>query len=224
MLRIKVYIFLSTQVSIKKYTDKMPKIVNKKKKQEEIILAAINTFYRRGIEQSSMKNIADSIEMGRSSLYSYFKNREEILNAMMHYTIHKFDKIIQTKLFNKTIPVSEKIVHMFTNMFYEDEQIAKLMSVVTEYLVSLRREGKNHDRCIEEFSEYISKSFSTLLQQGIEQGEFIHHDIEQMTYVLYALLESFILRGTIDIPIDENTIQMILNGITRPVREQEVII
>jgi len=206
----------------------MPKVVDKKKKQEEILLAAINAFYEHGIEQSSMKHIANATGIGRSSLYSYFNNREEILNAIMHHATHKFDKILQSKLFNKTIPVSEKIIRMFTTMFHEDEQIAKLLSVVIEYLVSLRRESKEHDPCLQEFSVQVSNLFSALLQQGIEQGEFIHHDIQQMTYVLYALFESLIFRGTfncnIDTPIDQHAIQIVLNGIMQTPRDQEVIL
>lgn len=206
----------------------MPKVVDKKKKQEEILLAAINAFYELGVEQSSMKHIANAIGMGRSSLYSYFNNREDILNAILHHAIPTFDKILQYKLLNAPISVSEKIVRIFTSLAYEDEQITKLVSVVIEYLVSLQKERKKLDCYLEEFSEHVIKLFSTLLQQGIEQGEFIRHDIKQMAYVLYALLESLILRGTfnfnIDTPIDKNAIQMILNGIIQPVHEQEVII
>jgi AcrR family transcriptional regulator len=148
----------------------MPKIVNKKKKKEEIILAAIDAFYRCGVEKSSMKNIADSMGMGRSSLYSYFNNREEILNEMVLYTINKFNKTLQSKLFSKTMPVSEKIVRMFTNIFYEDEHVTKSVSVIIEYLVLIRREGKNHVHHLDKFTDHISKLFGTLLEQGVEEG------------------------------------------------------
>ena len=47
-------------------------------KKEKIIESATNILSRFGIKKSTMDEIAQKIRMGKSTLYHYFKNKEEI--------------------------------------------------------------------------------------------------------------------------------------------------
>ncbi|PWK79359.1 TetR family transcriptional regulator [Mucilaginibacter oryzae] len=50
--------------------------------REEIILAAEVVFERYGYIRVSMQDISDECKKGRSTIYHYFKNKEEVLDAL----------------------------------------------------------------------------------------------------------------------------------------------
>ncbi|MFO7841851.1 MAG: TetR/AcrR family transcriptional regulator [Fidelibacterota bacterium] len=194
----------------------MPKIVNREEKKIEILQVAINVFYEHGIEQRSMKHIAEDLGMGRSSLYSYFKSREDILHFTLSYAIRHFD-MISVKLLKSDDPVPEKIARLFSSSFYDNENIKKAVTVVIEYLLLLRRKKKVLDLPVHDLSRHIRGLFKSLLEQGIERAELRQHDTEKLSNVLYALTESMLLNGTFEdnmhIIADHSTVRMILSGI-----------
>jgi AcrR family transcriptional regulator len=49
------------------------------RRRREIFDAAVNTILQKGFQETSMREIADAAGMGKSSLYDYFKTKDEIL-------------------------------------------------------------------------------------------------------------------------------------------------
>jgi hypothetical protein len=56
---------------------------------------------------------------------------------------------------HEPIPVSEKISRVFNNDFFKEEHIRRLVSVVIEYLVSLRHRRQRFHQHREDFSEHM---------------------------------------------------------------------
>ncbi|WP_439697857.1 TetR/AcrR family transcriptional regulator [Mucilaginibacter sp. AW1-7] len=52
--------------------------------REEIIAAADTVFQRYGFVRVSMQDISNECKKGRSTLYHYFKNKTEVLDALCH--------------------------------------------------------------------------------------------------------------------------------------------
>ena len=57
----------------------MPKIVNKQKKSEDISRAALKVFRELGYHRSRMADIARAADVGKGTLYEYFKNKDDVL-------------------------------------------------------------------------------------------------------------------------------------------------
>jgi AcrR family transcriptional regulator len=53
------------------------------RRRQEIFNAAVDTFIEKGFVETSMREIADLAGMGKSSLYDYFANKDEILVFVM---------------------------------------------------------------------------------------------------------------------------------------------
>ena len=53
-----------------------------KDKQQRILDAALAQFTQYGIQRTSMHDIAQKAEVSRASLYSYFKNKDEIFRSV----------------------------------------------------------------------------------------------------------------------------------------------
>ena len=56
-------------------------------RQEEIILQAAKLFREKGYIATSIRDISESLEMTSAALYYHFKNKEEILLAIMHLAL-----------------------------------------------------------------------------------------------------------------------------------------
>ena len=51
--------------------------------RENIVSAATEVFSRYGFKKTSMEDIARALRMGKSSIYYYFKGKEEIFQAVV---------------------------------------------------------------------------------------------------------------------------------------------
>jgi AcrR family transcriptional regulator len=70
----------------------------KQRRREEIIDAAEKVFFSRGIENSTMDDVAEEAELSKGTLYLYFKSKEDIHWAITHRGVkgllNKMEKIV----------------------------------------------------------------------------------------------------------------------------------
>ena len=200
----------------------MPKIVDKEEKKIEILRVAVDIFYQHGIEQRSMKHIASDLGMARSSLYSYFRSREDILRFALSYAIREFD-IIKKELLRAPGPAREKIATFFSSSLYLDESIRKAITVVIEYLLLRRGKQQVLDSQVHDLSMHIRTLFLSILRQGVERGELRDHDTGKLSNILYALTESMLLHKTFEdgiyLTVDAHTVDMILWRVLKNTRQ-----
>ena len=83
---------------------------NKRKVRKAIIEVASSIFSRFGYKKTSMDDIAREFGMGKSSLYYYFKSKEDIFEAVV---VHEADvlKIALMEVLSKTKDPREKLRH-----------------------------------------------------------------------------------------------------------------
>lgn len=66
--------------------------------RNRIVAVAKDLFYTKGIGSSTMDDVAKAAGMSRSTLYVYFKNKEEIVNYIsmeaMHFLYHSLERQI----------------------------------------------------------------------------------------------------------------------------------
>jgi len=194
----------------------LPKIVDRKKRKIEILSASIDTFYTFGMEKTSMKQIAEGLGIGRSSLYSYFTNRDEILHASFEYAVAEFNSI-KKQILESELTIPERIFQLLSATLSNDSEIKKVMVIVLDYLARLQRLRKKIDPLLISFSHQIQELFKELLRQGIERGELIKHNVDNMSFILYSLSKSFLFQKTFYGELDSYTniksLQLVLKGI-----------
>jgi AcrR family transcriptional regulator len=79
--------------------------MNKKNtRKEQILRTATDIFSRFGIKKSTMDEIAQKIRMGKSTLYHYFKNKEEIFLAVVKKEEETLKKRLIEAVQNATTP------------------------------------------------------------------------------------------------------------------------
>jgi AcrR family transcriptional regulator len=188
------------------------------KTREIFIDAARRVFARKGIERTTMNDIAAASQKGRRTLYMYFKNKEEISAIVIQNEMNRLYEMLD-EVDKKKLPADEKLITFIymrleafkaavtrngslrANFFHDSWNVAKV------------RKGYN----IQEIA-LIKK----ILESGIKEGVFSIPDIELTTLIIhYALkgMEVPYIRGLFgDSP--ERTVQrkvgvmqLIFNGI-----------
>lgn len=56
----------------------------KEQRRLDIIIAAEEVFFTRGIATATLDEVADKAELSKGTLYLYFKNKEELIAAVFH--------------------------------------------------------------------------------------------------------------------------------------------
>jgi AcrR family transcriptional regulator len=93
----------------------MPKVVPEYKElaKKRIIDAAYSIFYKRGYHNSTMDDIAGEVGVSKASLYSYFKSKEELLQAATNeYLTNSFNQYFYS---NESLEPLEEIYHDLMN-------------------------------------------------------------------------------------------------------------
>lgn len=169
--------------------------MNLKNSKEAILNQALTIFSRLGFNKTTMADIANASNRGRRTIYTYFKSKEEV-----------FDAVVEREL--------DKVIEILTIKLDEVEKAdEKLLVYVRTRLTSIIRLTKYHDALhiayLENYKrvEYMRRkldkqeytTLKSILNTGIEQDVF---DIDDIEVVIDNL--SIIIRGIEFILIKED--------------------
>ena len=57
--------------------------MNKKEKEDKLIKTAFNLFTKKGVNNTSIQDIADEAGIGKGTFYLYFKDKYDIQNKLI---------------------------------------------------------------------------------------------------------------------------------------------
>lgn len=137
----------------------------KKDLRPEIKKAAQQIFVKKGIDAISMRKIAAKIKYSPTTIYIYYKNKDELIRDILH----DYHRALGEKLTNvicndaEVLTKLREFLLLYIRQSFENPEIYKL-------LISFRYKMRDNERGNEESSNYIIlKGFVSHL---IESGEF----------------------------------------------------
>jgi TetR/AcrR family transcriptional regulator len=80
----------------------------KEQRRLDIIIAAEEVFFSRGLETATVDEVAEKAELSKGTLYLYFKNKEELIAAVFHRGMN----ILQKMMIEKALSSSDAIEKM----------------------------------------------------------------------------------------------------------------
>ena len=195
----------------------MEKVEKKLNIENKIIDAAREVFSRYGFKKATMDEIAFSIHMGKSSLYYYFKNKEDIFEAVIEKESIFLKQEIMAAV-DKEKDTKSKLRSYIKNRLHIISRLSNYYSIIKdEYLshyVFIEKLREKHLR------DEVSR-ITTILKDGVKEKSFLIKDIEITAYTIITALkglehswsneESFF---RIDDNID-GLIDILFNGICR---------
>ncbi len=193
----------------------MPKIIDYDEKRLEIASDAIEVFSQKGYYNTNLKDIAKAAGMGRTSLYKYFRNKDEIYYYIVKRAYRCYNERVehvqQLKMTNM-----ERIEHLVDYLVkHLDENIVS--NRFLDFWMIIHRKDRELEDELFRLSEQMMGSFQRLLKQAKDAGEIVKTINEKaLASILWAVVESLTILKDDDSPTTDEyleTMHTLLNGI-----------
>jgi AcrR family transcriptional regulator len=153
-------------------------------RRREIFSASVHLFLEKGFQETSMREIAAAAGMGKSSVYDYFKTKDEILLSVIEEDIDGLNGEIRV-ISARPVPAVEKlqqVMHTYLNYLLAQKAVFfKLNSEVQRLALhsQQRLRLKRHE---------LQDLLGVLIKEAIQEGSFRPVNPLLATRTIMALL------------------------------------
>lgn len=164
-------------------------------RREEIIAVAQDLIAQRGFQKTTMELIAQTIGMGKSSLYYYFSKKDDIFAEIIRRDSYQFKQELQQAVAGEE-SLKAKVQAFMVARIRHLVQLAELYStLVDEYLDLYSFVEEIRD----EFWLFQVDTIISLLKRGKEAGECVVDNSETAAILILTVIKGMeyrLLRGT----------------------------
>ncbi|MBU5455423.1 TetR/AcrR family transcriptional regulator [Caproiciproducens sp. MSJ-32] len=171
----------------------MPKIVDYDKKKQEIIEKAKIVFAKRGYHDTSLSHISKKCGMGRTTIYQYFKNKDEIFYHTVGSTLEEIQTQVEVIVTNEELSFTEKlkqVIHQLT----EGQEDNNTFILLLETLLIINRGTNEVLEKIKDDIQKLKNTIEDLIKGAIEKKEIKPVDSKSFAETIYTFIETFTLK------------------------------
>ncbi|NHZ85464.1 MAG: TetR family transcriptional regulator [Planctomycetia bacterium] len=183
---------------------------DKKDIKKETILAVAEKFFARfGIRKTTMDEIAKMARIGKSTLYYYFKSKEDIFAEVIHKEARILKRKLRENISMVSTPQEKLVAYVLTRMKHLKELSNYYSTLTDEYLVHY----SFVERTRKDFTKYEIDMLKTILFEGIEKGVFQVDEVDVAAQAIVITMKGleYPLIVQEDAKDMENTIHKMLN-------------
>lgn len=189
-----------------------------KKTRDRFIEVARSLFARKGVENTTMNDIAAASDKGRRTIYTYFKSKREIFNAVIE---SESDDLLTNleEIVRRSISPEEKLrEYVRTRM----ETMREIVSRNGSLRAGFFRDVRKVDRARAVISKKEIKLLMRILHEGVVLGVFEVPSIKEWAIIITNSIQGFdvpyIRNNLTEYGIDKTDMarmiaDMILNGV-----------
>ena len=174
----------------------MAKIIDKDEKRCDIALASIALFCEKGIQQTSIDQIAKSAGVAKGTIYLYFKNKEEIVFTIWDIITQQHEESFKKRT-TENMSTKEKILEYFNFNEFQEKFDKEQILILFQHFVSSMLIDKTqlYTAYFESFFQKDYDFISSCLNEGIKKGEFFIDDIDILTNNIIMLLKGLLVKA-----------------------------
>jgi AcrR family transcriptional regulator len=166
----------------------------KENKKNTILRAARKLFFDRGFKSVTVDSIAAKAGVSKGSIYLYFDSKEEIYAQVLITDNIELNKNI--KLFStKEAPAAELLLEfsqIYINYFLDHNELFRILMTFMLQTEQMNLTQEQNTELIRTTNDNI-KVISTIIQKGIDSGEFAPTiDIRQAQNAIWGLFNGII--------------------------------
>ena len=155
-------------------------MVNKEEFRKKIILTSGQIFSRFGFKKTTMEEVARALKMGKSSIYYYFKSKEEIFDAVVLFEANILRNELTTAIKSVESPIGKMEKYVFVRM--------KSFEKLSNYYNAIFDKNLDHFEFIEKIREKYDREeraiLRLLLYHGIRKKVF---NVKNSEYTALAI-------------------------------------
>ena len=194
-------------------------VIDHEARRRAIIAKSIQLFAEQGYDGVTYQKIADSCAIARTTLYKYFHNKREIFNyaiwEVANILIGCYKEILSSK--DNVIARLERILDAVLRLLFEQRII---LTVILDYVLAAQRAGHNLERTISRHTIGLRRIIHRLVLEGVRKGELRKVNTRLATELLYAQMETAILRLTVSQNADYDELSAMLRQTIESLKNQ----
>ena len=174
----------------------MARIIDKEEKRCDIALSAITLFCEKGIQQTSIDQIAKSAGVAKGTIYLYFKNKEEIVFTIWDILTQQHEEVFYKRI-NSNMSAKEKILEYYNFSECQEGLDKEQTLILFQHFVSSMLIDKTslYTAYFESFFQKDYDFITKYLYEGIENSEFVIDDVELLTNSIIMLLKGALIKA-----------------------------
>ena len=181
------------------------------KTRDKLIDIARQLFAHKGIENTTINDIAQAADKGRRTIYTYFKNKKEIYNAVVESESEKV-VIKLTEVLNMPISPDQKLMEFIFQRF---EAMKDLVYRNGSLRAGFFRDVRKVERARKATTPKEINILESILQEGVDKGVFRIKRVDKTAMVMLLCLQGldvpYIRDNFSDLGIEKNKLRDYLN-------------
>ena len=186
-------------------------MMDKKEKENKLMEKALKLFTEKGVNNTSIQDIADEAMINRATFYAHFKDKQHLYDAIFTFTLSAFTAILDSQQLVNGNRVRVKHIEELLTQLYINIQENKSF-----FLTIMDNNFNEHFR--KRLAEIIEEKYATIFSQlRITENDIdvpIDFVIEYMTSIFIGTLHWWITSETDMTPnhLAQLVIKLVGNG------------
>lgn len=176
----------------------MAVVVEHEKRKHEILEKSLALFIEEGYENVTFQKIADRCGITRTTLYIYFKNKQEIFVSSIKELTDTLESQLKEIITEKNVTAPECLKKFVCHILDQCEAYKKFFKILLVYLIQIQKSGADAGRRVDRRVLRLRHMLNIIIIKGKEQKQFKDVPIKQTTDILYTLLESGVFRLAVE--------------------------
>ncbi len=152
--------------------------------REDVLRKAAAVFAEKGFASANLQDIADAVGLSRPALYYYFKNKDEVLAALVEeattYPVSVLEKYRRDKDLTATERLRKAMSELILWVLQSPYPVRVLESNEAELPVEVSEQHAKAKR-------RVLRAFVDLIEDGIAAGEFAAGDSQLAAFALIGM-------------------------------------
>jgi AcrR family transcriptional regulator len=175
----------------------MPKIVDYDARRREIAAAATSVLARDGIQEATLAKVADRCGMGRTTLYQYFKDIDELVELVLADTFERLGSEAAALRADRSLGPTERLIGFLRYLEREAVLDRERMILVLDFLLHPRRRLPGMAFDVPEHVRSLRAQLEAVLAEAVTAGELRPLDSKSMAFTLFAFIEAATVHGAL---------------------------
>ena len=165
--------------------------MNKEATREHILQVATGLFASRGFAPTSMNDIVRESGLSKGGVYWHFSSKNDIIAAIFdQYFTAQLEVLVALK--EQAGSASARLRSFFEFVAQGLSELGQQFPQPLEFYAQASRDTE----LLQRFKQYLATytdHVASLIQAGIDDGEFAAHDPHQAAHLLLAIVEGLLL-------------------------------
>ena len=138
-----------------------------------ILKAALQEFYTSGYKAAAMRKIAENAKIPTGLIYSYYKNKEDLFNAVLSPVLYDWERVVTAKDRDDALSHSGSIIYGLSQA--ETQCLLNLFDHRMEFIIMLdKSNGTKYEHEKERMIQEIENHLNTHTKDENADGVFTH--------------------------------------------------